>query len=166
MLLAFLDEQLLVAREHQTVDLQEPLLDGLLDSRDTLRFVVFIKEQFQVPVDDGELAPENFETVAHRGVHLPQTRRHVRPLSSASSPPANGRSAQRWLSLSSGDANRRVTAIPPVDVFVPERDRVAAHLMAGHPQHVSRPCRLTVCVDFMRAVASTPVQESTIKEAS
>jgi acyl carrier protein len=37
---------------------------GLLDSMALLRLIVFIEEQFSVSVADGELMPENFQTVS------------------------------------------------------------------------------------------------------
>jgi acyl carrier protein len=64
-LLGYLEGQVLFDREPTKVDPREPLFDGLLDSLDTLRLVVFIEEQFQVHVEDGEMSPENFESV-HR----------------------------------------------------------------------------------------------------
>ena len=42
----------------------DPLLDGLVDSTSMLRLVLFIEERFGVRVEDDELVPENFETVA------------------------------------------------------------------------------------------------------
>jgi acyl carrier protein len=63
-LLKYLESQVLFDRERTKVDPGEPLFDGLLDSLDTLRLVVFIEEQFQVHVEDGEMAPDNFESVS------------------------------------------------------------------------------------------------------
>jgi acyl carrier protein len=62
-LLKYLEGQVLFDRERSKVGAREPLFDGLLDSLDTLRLVVFIEEQFQVHVEDGEMAPDNFESV-------------------------------------------------------------------------------------------------------
>jgi acyl carrier protein len=62
-LIKYLESQVLFDRETTTVEAGEPLFDGLLDSLDTLRLVVFIEEQFQVHVEDGEMSPDNFESV-------------------------------------------------------------------------------------------------------
>lgn len=39
------------------------LLDGILDSLSLVRLVVFLEERFAVTVGDGDLIPENFDTV-------------------------------------------------------------------------------------------------------
>jgi acyl carrier protein len=41
----------------------EPLLNGALDSTDVLRLVVFIEDRYSVTIADDELVPENFATV-------------------------------------------------------------------------------------------------------
>ncbi len=41
-----------------------PLLEsGILDSLSLLKLLVFLEEEFNVPVDEFELIPENFNTV-------------------------------------------------------------------------------------------------------
>lgn len=47
-----------------TLSADDPLLDGVLDSLGILRVVSFIEEQFIVKIDDDDLLPENFATVA------------------------------------------------------------------------------------------------------
>jgi acyl carrier protein len=42
----------------------EPLLDGALDSTDVLRLVVHVEERYGVRIEDVDLVPENFATVA------------------------------------------------------------------------------------------------------
>jgi acyl carrier protein len=42
----------------------DPLLDGVLDSLGMLRLTVFLEERYAVTVDDTELVPDNFMTVA------------------------------------------------------------------------------------------------------
>lgn len=42
----------------------DQLLDGALDSTDVLRLVVHVEERYGVRIDDDELVPENFATVA------------------------------------------------------------------------------------------------------
>lgn len=47
-----------------TVAVDEPLLDSVLDSMDVMRLVVFVEERFDVRIEDDELVPENFASVA------------------------------------------------------------------------------------------------------
>ena len=42
----------------------DQLLDGTLDSVDILRLVVFVEERYSVSIQDDDLVPENFATVA------------------------------------------------------------------------------------------------------
>jgi acyl carrier protein len=62
-LIRYIESDILVDRDRTTVSVEEPLFAGLLDSLDTLRLVVFLEEQFQIQVQDGEMSPENFENV-------------------------------------------------------------------------------------------------------
>ena len=62
-LVAYLEGEILADRDRTTVTVDEPLFSGLLDSLDTLRLVVFLEEQFQIQVADGEMSPENFESI-------------------------------------------------------------------------------------------------------
>jgi acyl carrier protein len=47
-----------------TLSHDEPLLDGALDSTDVLRLVVHVEERYGVRIEDTDLVPENFATVA------------------------------------------------------------------------------------------------------
>lgn len=42
----------------------DPLLDGAVDSVDVLRLIVFVEERYAVTVEDDDLVPDNFATVA------------------------------------------------------------------------------------------------------
>jgi len=46
------------------------LLDGIIDSTDVLRLVMFLEERFGVQVADDDLVPENFATVATLGEYV------------------------------------------------------------------------------------------------
>jgi acyl carrier protein len=59
----FIADSIVYDRPAAQIDPDEQLLDGLLDSTDVLRLVVFIEEQFKLRVEDDELVPENFETI-------------------------------------------------------------------------------------------------------
>lgn len=58
-----------VASELMLAGGQEPSTDdsligsGLLDSLALLRVILFLQEEFGIGIDDGEVTPENFETV-------------------------------------------------------------------------------------------------------
>jgi acyl carrier protein len=60
----FISEEILFGENSGKLDPNESLLrNGTLDSMALLRLVAFIEERFNVTVDDGELIPDNFETV-------------------------------------------------------------------------------------------------------
>ena len=58
----FIERDLLYERG-EPVAPDEPLVDGLLDSIDVLRVVVFVEKQFGIRIEDDELVPENFATI-------------------------------------------------------------------------------------------------------
>jgi acyl carrier protein len=60
----FVEGEVVTDREDGHVGPTDPLFNGLLDSLDTLRLIVFLEETFGVQIADGELVPENFESVA------------------------------------------------------------------------------------------------------
>ena len=62
-LLDFLEQELLVDREQEAITPTTNLLEGLLDSLGTLRLMVFLEETYGIQVADGDLVPENFESV-------------------------------------------------------------------------------------------------------
>ena len=59
----FIEREIAYDREPSRIDPDELLLEGLVDSTDMLRLVLFIEERFGVHVEDEELVPENFESV-------------------------------------------------------------------------------------------------------
>jgi acyl carrier protein len=58
----FIEREIAYDREPLHVDPTEPLLEGLVDSTDMLRLVLFIEQRFGVHVEDEKLVPENFES--------------------------------------------------------------------------------------------------------
>lgn len=56
-------EEIAWDRDHLSISPDDQLLDGLLDSLDVLKLVVFVEEQFHVRVTDEELVPENFASI-------------------------------------------------------------------------------------------------------
>lgn len=63
-LISHIVEEIAWDRDHLTISPDDQLLDGLLDSLDVLKLVVFVEEQFHVRVSDEELVPENFASIA------------------------------------------------------------------------------------------------------
>jgi acyl carrier protein len=53
----------LVLDSDETISETTPLFNGLLDSLGALQLAAFVEETFGIRVDDGELSPENFETI-------------------------------------------------------------------------------------------------------
>ena len=59
---SYIEEYMLFGDPVESDDLS--LLDsGLVDSTGTMELVLFIEETFNVVADDGEIIPENFESV-------------------------------------------------------------------------------------------------------
>jgi acyl carrier protein len=62
----FLLNKLAVPNSPRTIDPDESLFSlGILDSLAFLQLILFLQEQFQVTVEDGEVIPDNFDTI-HR----------------------------------------------------------------------------------------------------
>ena len=59
----FIEEEIAYERVPASVAPEEPLLDGLVDSTDLLRLVLFVEERYGIRVENEDLVPENFETV-------------------------------------------------------------------------------------------------------
>ncbi len=59
-----LDELLLGGNGRAAIDPDEPLVSSqILDSLALLRLILFLEEQFGITIDDGELVPDNFQTI-------------------------------------------------------------------------------------------------------
>jgi acyl carrier protein len=59
----FIANEIAYDRVAGPIALEEPLLDGIMDSTDIMRLVFFLEEQFGITVADDELVPEHFSTV-------------------------------------------------------------------------------------------------------
>lgn len=60
----FINDEILFGDNQTKLDPDSSLLSsGILDSMALLRLVGFIEERFGVMVEDGELLPENFQTI-------------------------------------------------------------------------------------------------------
>lgn len=59
-----LDELLLGGNGRTKIDPDEQLVSSqILDSLALLRLILFLEEQFGVTIEDGELIPDNFQTI-------------------------------------------------------------------------------------------------------
>ena len=60
----FIVDDLLLGSNQTELDLNQPLISsGILDSLALLQLMSFIKQQFGVAVQDGEVIPDNFQTI-------------------------------------------------------------------------------------------------------
>lgn len=60
----FIIDEILIGDEQTRIEPNQSLLDsGILDSLALLRLIGYIEEHFGVTIDDGEVVPENFETI-------------------------------------------------------------------------------------------------------
>jgi acyl carrier protein len=60
----FIADDLLLGSGGAKLDPQEPLISGgLVDSLALVQLIVFLEEAFQITVRDGEVVPENFQTI-------------------------------------------------------------------------------------------------------
>jgi acyl carrier protein len=58
-------DELLPGKGHMKIEPEESLIrSGILDSLALLRLVVLIEQRYGVTVGDGELVPDNFETIS------------------------------------------------------------------------------------------------------
>ena len=60
----FIVEELLRDGGRQSISIDEPLIStGLIDSLAMLRLIGFLEEEFSLTIGDGEVTPDNFETM-------------------------------------------------------------------------------------------------------
>ena len=63
----FIEEKILLDGNGASLDDQTPLLRGLIDSLGLMQLVVFLEEEFGITIDDTEVVPDHFRTVAAIG---------------------------------------------------------------------------------------------------
>lgn len=59
----FIRSRLAIEGDQAKIRVGQSLLDGVLDSIDFLRLVVFIESEFHIRVPDEDVVPENFASV-------------------------------------------------------------------------------------------------------
>ena len=64
-LTAFIQGELVSSHDLKSIDENESLLEsGIIDSLAIMKLLAFIEEEFMVKISDGDLMPENFNTIA------------------------------------------------------------------------------------------------------
>jgi acyl carrier protein len=67
----FVLNELLYGGGPSELAIDEPLISsGLLDSMDLLRLIAYLEEHYGVAVEEGDLIPENFETLHFIGSYV------------------------------------------------------------------------------------------------
>lgn len=61
----FIKDEILHGEDGPVQTDTSPLLTGAVDSVGLLQLVAFLEEEFDVEIDDTEIVPENFSTVAN-----------------------------------------------------------------------------------------------------
>ena len=60
----FILDEIMLAEIGATIDPHESLIsNGVLDSLGLLRLIAFVEEQFGIEVDDGDVIPDNFQSL-------------------------------------------------------------------------------------------------------
>ncbi len=74
-IIQFISEELLLGTRQDGIFPEESLISsGILDSLALLRLILFLEEEFGVTIEDGEVRPENFETIEAMKSFLKQKR--------------------------------------------------------------------------------------------
>lgn len=60
----FMLDQIMAGFDRETLEADEDLLDqGFIDSLGIMKLIVFIEDTFGLKIDDGEIIPENFQSL-------------------------------------------------------------------------------------------------------
>ncbi len=60
----FIVDEIMLADSGTKIDPDESLIsNGVLDSLALLRLIAFVEEQFDIEVDDGDVVPDNFQSL-------------------------------------------------------------------------------------------------------
>ena len=71
----FIVEEIMIGSERTKIEPDQSLLDsGILDSLALLRLISFLEDQYQITIEDGEVTPDNFESIATIKTFLEQKR--------------------------------------------------------------------------------------------
>lgn len=71
----FIIDEILLGDSQTKIDPDQSLINsGVLDSLALIRLIGFVEEQFGVTIEDDEVIPDNFETIAAMSTFLAQKR--------------------------------------------------------------------------------------------
>jgi acyl carrier protein len=71
-LIEFIRNKFLLGQQREKFSSEQPLLNGVIDSIDIMKLVVFIEEKFDIIVQDEDLVPENFQNVKKMTEYIQQ----------------------------------------------------------------------------------------------
>ena len=61
----YIVEEIMIGDARTKIEPDQSLLDsGILDSLALLRLISFLEDQYNVTIEDGEVTPENFESIS------------------------------------------------------------------------------------------------------
>ena len=74
----FIVEEIMLGDRRTKLDPDKSLLSsGILDSLALLRLIAFVEEKFGITIDDGEVIPDNFETLKDMSAYLERKKQAV-----------------------------------------------------------------------------------------
>lgn len=67
----YIAENILFSRKGYPYPFDASFLEnGIIDSMNVLELVMFVEEKFKVKVDDGDIVPDNFDSVSKLAVYI------------------------------------------------------------------------------------------------
>jgi acyl carrier protein len=61
----FIVDEIMIGAEKTNIEPEQSLLEsGILDSLALLRLIGFIEDQYEITIEDGEVTPDNFDSIA------------------------------------------------------------------------------------------------------
>lgn len=82
----FLAENYLMGQEYTLQDGDSLLENGIIDSTGVLQLVTFLEEAYGISVDEGELRPENLDSINNISAYVSRKRRDVPPAAHGTAP--------------------------------------------------------------------------------
>ena len=76
---SFLVENLLMGQDYSFEDSDSFLENGFIDSTGVLQLVTFLEETYGITVEEGELTPENLDSINNISAYLSRKRGGVQP---------------------------------------------------------------------------------------
>ena len=83
---SFLEENYMFGQAFSFQDSDSFLENGIIDSTGVLQMVTFLEETYGITVDEGELIPENLDSIDNIAAYLNRKRRGAEPEAGCSEP--------------------------------------------------------------------------------